>query len=94
MPSSVGEGLSVKGKFLKKKSRFENKKGKVQQKSYGDDASGIRCYHCKKEDHTRQVCPEPLNNHEGKNNGNATIMQDDFESFDVLVVLSSDSSKE
>lgn len=26
-PSSVGEGLSVKGKFLKKDGRFEKKKG-------------------------------------------------------------------
>lgn len=29
-PSSVGEGLSVKGKFLKKDGSFEEKKGKVQ----------------------------------------------------------------
>ena len=42
--SSLGEGLYVKGKFFKKDGRFEKKKGKGQQKSYGGDTLGIRCY--------------------------------------------------
>ena len=81
-PSTVGEGLAVKGKF-------DKRKGKNQSKSYSGDASGIRCYHCKKVGHTRKVCPERLKDHGGKDNGNAAIVQDDFESSDVLVVSSS-----
>src|SRR3954471_23054695 len=92
-PSTVGEGLAVKGKFLRKNGKFD-KKGKSQSKSYSDEASGIRCYHCKKEGHTRKVCPERLKYHGGKDNGNASIVQDDFESSDVLVVSSSDFKKE
>lgn len=54
-PSSIGEGLSIKGKFSKKDGKLKKKKkGKVQQKSYGGDAPTIRCYHCKKECHTRK----------------------------------------
>lgn len=74
MPSFIGEGLFVKGKFSKKDRRFEKKKCKGQQKSYGGDAPTIRCYHCKKEGHTRKVCHERLNNHEGKDNGNTNIV--------------------
>ena len=40
------------------------------------------------------MCPERLKNHGGKDNGNAAIVQDDFDSSDVLVVSSSNSSKE
>ena len=40
------------------------------------------------------MCPERLKDHGGKDNGNASIVQDDFESFDVLVVSSSNSGKE
>ena len=78
-PSSVGEGLSVKGKFLKKDGRFEKKKGKVLHNSYGGNAPTIMCYHCKKEGHTRKVCHDRLNNHGGKDNGNAAIVQDGYE---------------
>lgn len=94
-PSSVGEGLSIKGKFSKKYGKFEKKKGKIQQKSYGGDASAIRCYHCKKEGHTIKVCPERLKNYgERKDNGNATIIHDGYESSDFLIVSRSNSSKE
>src|SRR4051812_42912307 len=65
-----------------------------KQKSYSGEASGIRYYHCKKEGHTRKVFLERLKDHGGKDNGNASIVQDDFESSDVLVVSSSDSRKE
>ena len=40
------------------------------------------------------MCPERLKNHGGKDNGNTAIVQDDFDSSDVLVVSSSNSSKE
>src|SRR4051812_33314517 len=94
-PSSVGEELSVKGKFSKKDSKFEKKKGKGPKKSYDGDAPAIRCYHCKKEGHTRKVCPNTLKSYgDGKDNGNETIVQDDYESSDVLVVYKEDSSKE
>ena len=93
--SYVGKGLSVKGKFPKKDGRFEKKKkGKVLQNLYGGNASAIRCYHCKKKGHTREVCHDRLNNHGGKDKGNATIVQDDYELFDVLVVSSSNFIKE
>lgn len=39
--------LSVKGTFTKKYGRFENKKGKVLQNSYGGNVPSIRCYHFK-----------------------------------------------
>lgn len=93
-PLIVGEGLAVKGKFLRKDGKFDKKKGKSPQKSYSGEASGIRCYHCKKEGRTRNVCPEHQKNIRGKDNGDAAIAQDDFESSDVLVVSSSDSKKE
>lgn len=93
-PSSVGEGFSVKGKFLKKYGKFEKKNGKGQYKSYGGDALGIMCYHCKKEGHTRKVCPDRMNNHGGKDSGDETIVQDDYESSYVLVVSSINSCKE
>lgn len=54
------EGLSVKAKVTKRDGKFDKKKGKSQKKSYSGDAFGIRCYHCKKESHTRKVCPERL----------------------------------
>ena len=47
-PLTIGEGLAVKGKFLWKDGTFDKKKGKSQQKFYNGEASGIRCYHCKK----------------------------------------------
>lgn len=93
-PSSVGEGLFVQGKFLKKDGRFEKKNSKGQHKSYGGDAHEIRCYHCKNEGHIKKVCPERLKDHGGKDNENSTIVQDDFESSDVVVVLSNNSCKE
>src|ERR1051325_3973334 len=73
-PSTVGEGLVVKGKFLRKDSKFDKKKGKSQQKFYSGEASGIRFYHCKKECHTRKVFPERLKDHGGKDKGNAAIV--------------------
>src|SRR4051812_18888823 len=73
---TVGEGLAVKGKFLRKDGKSNKKKDKSQQKSYSGEASDIRCYHCKKEGHTRKVCPEHLKDHGGKDNGNASIVQD------------------
>src|SRR4051812_22622901 len=48
-PSTVREGLVVKGKFSRKDGKFHKKKGKGQQKSYSGEAYGVRCYHCKKE---------------------------------------------
>lgn len=93
-PPTVGEGLSVKAKFLKKDGRLEKKKGKVLHNYYGGNAPSIKCYHCKKEGHIRKVCLDSLNNQGGKDNGNATLVQDGYESSGVLVVLSSDSSKE
>lgn len=38
----------------------------------------LMCYHCKKEGHTRKLYPKHLKDHGGKDNGNATIIQDDF----------------
>lgn len=38
--------------------------------------------------------PECINNHGSKDSGNSTIVQDEYESYDVLVVSSSNSSKE
>ena len=75
---TVGECLAVKGKFLRKDNKFDKKKGKSQQKFYNGEASGIRCYHCKKEGHTRKVCPERLKFHGVKDNDNTTIVQDYF----------------
>ena len=91
---TVGEGLAVKGKFLRNDNKFDKKKGKSQQKFYNGEASGIRCYHCKKEGHTRKVCPELQKDHGGKDNGNTTIVQDDFDSSDVLMVSNNNSSNE
>ena len=54
MPSSTSEGMSIKAKFTKRDDKFNKKKGKSQHKSYNGDAYGIRCYHCKKEGHTRK----------------------------------------
>ena len=66
-----------------------------QQIYYDGDALDIRCYHCKKEGHTRNMCPDRSNDYgEIKDNGNATIFQDGYESFDVLVVSSRNSNKE
>ncbi|CAL5196920.1 unnamed protein product [Lathyrus oleraceus] len=48
----------------------------------------------KKEGHTRNVCPKCLKGHDGKDNGNATVVQDNFESSDVLVFSSINSCKE
>lgn len=73
---------------------FKKKKGKCHHKSYGADAHRIRCYHCKNEVHTRKVCPKRMKDPGGKDNGNATIIQDDFKSSDVLVVSSNNSCKE
>ena len=92
-PSKVGEGLAIKGKFLRKDGKFNKKKGKSQQKSYSGEASGIRHYHCKKEGHTRNVCPERLKDHGGKDNGNTSIASDDFDSSDVLVFQASTQEK-
>ncbi|XP_050902779.1 uncharacterized protein LOC127115231 [Lathyrus oleraceus] len=91
--SLSGEGLSVKVKFTKRDDKFDKKKGKSQQKSYSGDVSSIQCYHCKKEGHTRKVCPERLKDRVGKDNGVAAIVQDDFDSSDALVVSSDDLSK-
>jgi hypothetical protein len=85
--------MSVKAKFTKRDGKFDKKKGKGQQKSYSGDASSILCYHCKKEGHTRKVCHECMKVHGGKDNGNTNIVQHDFNSYDILVVLSDDSSK-
>lgn len=69
--------------------------GKDQRKSYSGNAFSIRCYHCKKEGRIRKVCPDRLKSYgDGKDNGNVTIVQDDYESSDVLVVTSNNSSKE
>lgn len=90
--SSIGEELFVKGKFSKKDGRFEKKKDKVLQYSYGGNVPAIRCYQCKKESNTRKVSSDRLNNHGGKYNGNAAIVQDAYQSYDVPVISSSDSS--
>lgn len=72
---------------------FEKKKGKVLQKYYGGNASTISCYHSKKEGHTRKMCLDRLKSY-GDSKNNATIVQDDYESSDVVVVTSNNSSKE
>lgn len=81
-------------KFLKKYRRFDKNKSKVIRNSYGGSAPAIRCYNYKKEGHTRKMFPERLNIHGRKDNGNATVVEDDYESFDFPLVSSSDSSKE
>src|SRR4051812_43105049 len=93
-PSFFCEGLFVMGKFSKKDGKFEKKKGKCQHKSYGGDTSAIRCYHYKKKDQTGKVFYDRQNNHGVKHNCNAIIVQVDFESYDVLVVLSINTCKE
>lgn len=84
----------MKGKFSKKDGRIEKKKGEGQQKSYDGDTPAVRCYHCKNKGHTRKVFPKHLNNLRGKDNGNITNVQGYYESSNVLVVSSSNSSKE
>lgn len=54
---------------------FELNKGKVQSNSYGSDAPAIRCYHYKKEGHTRKSCLDRSKSYgDDKNNGNETIV--------------------
>lgn len=86
--------MFVKGKFTNKDGRFDKKKDKVLQNSYGCNAPAIRCYHCKKEGHTRKVFPERMNKCRGKDNDNASIVEDNYESSDILVVSSNNFSKE
>lgn len=75
-PYSIGEGLFVKGKSSKKDGKYERKKCMVLKNSYGGNTPAIRCYHCKKEGHTKKVCLDRINNHSGKDIGNPSIVQD------------------
>ena len=79
---------------MKKDGWFEKKKGEVLHNYHGGNVPTIRCYHRKKEGHTRKACHDRLYKYGGKDNYNATIMQDDYESSDVLVVSSSNSRKD
>ncbi|RZB80703.1 Retrovirus-related Pol polyprotein from transposon TNT 1-94 [Glycine soja] len=90
--STSGEGLTARGKTFKKDSKFDKKKQKLENQKNGEEnIFKIRCYHCKKEGHTRKVCPERQKNG-GSNNrkndsGNAAIVQDDdYESAEALMV--------
>jgi len=51
-----GEGLTSRGKIFKKDSKFDKKKQKTKNQKNGEgNVFKIRCYHCKKEGHTRKV---------------------------------------
>ena len=86
--------FSLRENSWKKDGKFGKKKSKSQQKSYSRDACNIECYHCKNEDLIRKVYHEHLKDHGGKYNEDEDIVQDDFDSYDVLVVSISNSSKE
>lgn len=87
--------MPIKGKFTKKDGKFGKKKDKDQHKSYGGNASATRCYHYKKEGYTRKVYNDRMKIYnDSKDNGNVAIVQDDYESSEVLEVSSSNSCKE
>lgn len=94
--SSVGEGLSMKGKPINKDKKNENKKkGKPQQKTSSGNVPNIRCYNCKKECHTRKVCPErQKSNGDSNKDGNVAIAQEGYESGDALVASCTNSDTE
>ena len=90
--STSGEGLTARGKTFKKDIKSDKKKQKPENQKKGEgNIFKIRCYHCKKEVHTRKVCPERQknggSNNGKKDSGNAVIVQDDgYESVEALVV--------
>nr|KYP53379.1 Retrovirus-related Pol polyprotein from transposon TNT 1-94 [Cajanus cajan] len=97
-PTVNGEGLTAKGKTSKKYSKPDKKKPKSEkQKDGGESTFTIRCYHCKKEGHTRKVCPERLvnggNKERGKHSANAVTVQDEGYELAEALVVSKDNSE-
>ena len=63
-----GEGLIVRGRPSKRENRLERKRSKSHSRSgdyknssdnkNGGNASGIRCYYCRKIGHIQRFCPQ------------------------------------
>ena len=52
-----GEGFTIRGSQYKKDDKIERKRSKSQTRSRSN-VPNIRCYHCKREGHTRRFCPD------------------------------------
>ena len=87
-PSVHGEGLTVHGRQYKKDDKTEGKRSKSQTR-FGSNVLNIRCYHCKREGHTRRFCPNRQKGNKqdrSKEPGNATLVEDGYDSAEALMV--------
>lgn len=85
----IAEGLSVRGRSDRRESRGKSK-------SRSKSKFKVKCYHCHKEGHMRKVCPERQrgNQERKKDEAEAAVVTDGYESAEILMVSSVNSEKE
>ena len=79
---------SVRGRQYKKDDKAEGKRSKSQARS-GSNVPNIRCYHYKREGHTRRFCPDRQKGNRqdrSKEPGNATLVEDGYKSAEAVMV--------
>ncbi|PON54809.1 LOW QUALITY PROTEIN: Gag-Pol-related retrotransposon family protein [Trema orientale] len=93
--NAQGEGLHIRGRTTKQDNHDGKGKSQSRSKSRGKkDYSKVKYYHCNKNGHIRRLRPERQNKDAGKLDGDAVIVDDGYESSEVLSISESENSKE
>ena len=89
---NIAEGLSIRGRPERKD--FKNQR-KNRSRSRTRNPTRLKCYHCHKEGHFRRQCPDRLKlNDKYVNKGDAAIVEDGYESTEVLAVSDTSSTSD
>ncbi|XP_020597538.1 probable serine/threonine-protein kinase PBL23 [Phalaenopsis equestris] len=91
-----GDSLIVRGRSDKKDSR-NGRYRSGSSKDGGNQSSrgSFKCYHCHKDGHFKRNCPDRKNKYqeEPEESGEASVVSDDYDSAEALVITESKSKK-
>ncbi|XP_020581381.1 uncharacterized protein LOC110025306 [Phalaenopsis equestris] len=92
-----GDSLIVRGRSDKKDSRNGQYRSRLNKDGRNQSSRGsFKCYHCHKDGHFKRNCPDRKNKYqeESEEPGEASVVSDDYDSAEALVITEFESSKE
>ena len=93
--TNSGESLTVRGRPQNKNNNGNRGKSCSGSKSKGKkDYRNVKCYHCNKMGHIRRICPDRQEEEKTQVQGSATIVDDGYDSVEVLTVTLNQNHEE